>query len=188
MRIRFRASSQGGLPSCPAPRRVHLARPWTQASKPTLRLESSREETCQGASHGHFSTKHASPARWAAALCAFSYDTWPRKTRWMRCSSCFLGPSPLDRQLAAVWLRKGAATAFAHCGCIRSPTHRSLLVLSCVPRTAAVSGRLCSVRFLLDQRPTPFFDCNQAHPFFRSKNKISSSESDGIIISLNNHF
>ena len=42
---------------------------------------------------------------------------------------------------------------------IHSPRHRSLLVLVllCVPRTAAVPGRLCSVTFLLE-RPMPFFD------------------------------
>ena len=55
----------------------------------------------------------------------------------------------VDRQLAVVWLRRGAATAFAHRGCIRQPTDRSLLILLYVPRAAAVFTRLCSARFVL---------------------------------------
>ena len=46
----------------------------------------------------------------------------------------------VHRELVTVWLWRGAATAFARRGCIRSPTHRSLLVHLCVPRTAAVPG------------------------------------------------
>ena len=46
----------------------------------------------------------------------------------------------MDRQLAVVWLWSGAEAAFALRGCLRSPTHRSLLVLLCVPRTAAALG------------------------------------------------
>ena len=74
-------------------------------------------------------------------LYVLSYDTWPRKTGagcaallglWVR--------ARVDRQLAVGWLRRGTATAFAHRGCIRSPTHRSLLVLLRVPRIAAVPG------------------------------------------------
>ena len=60
----------------------------------------------------------------------------------------------VDQQLAVVWLRRGTATAFAHRGCIHSPTHRSLLMLLCVPRTAAVP-RSAQLGFLL---PMPFFD------------------------------
>ena len=45
-------SSQRQLLPRPAPRRVHFARPWTRASKRTLRLLSGREETCRGASRG----------------------------------------------------------------------------------------------------------------------------------------
>ena len=62
--------------------------------------------------------------------------------------SLSLGPSPrrptAGCSLAAV--RRGDCfRAF----CIRSPTHRSVLVILCGSRTAAVPGRLCSVRFLL---------------------------------------
>ena len=53
----------------------------------------------------------------------------------------------VDRQLAVVWLRTGAATAFAHHGCIRTPTHRPLLVLVYTSYCCCI--RLCSVRFLL---------------------------------------
>ena len=37
----------------------------------------------------------------------------------------------VHRELVTVWLWRGAATAFARRGCIRSPTHRSLLVQLC---------------------------------------------------------
>ena len=95
-----------------------------------------------------FSTKHPSPARWAAALCTLVWYVATKDARWVR-SSCSLGPSPRRPTSSCVWLRWGAATAFAHHGCNRSPTHRSLLVLLCALRPAAVSGRLCSVRFYL---------------------------------------
>ena len=80
----------------PAPRRVHFARAWTRASKPTLRLSSGREETCRGASRGtFFSTKHPSPAR-ELLLCVYSRMTRiaTKDARWALCSPCSLGSSP----------------------------------------------------------------------------------------------
>ena len=85
-------------------------------------------------------------------LCVLSYDTQPRKTR-VRCAAR-LGPRSerVDRQLAVVWLRRGAATALAHHGFIRRPTHGSQLVLPCVPRTAAVPGSSQSFFYLIKDR------------------------------------
>ena len=94
-----------------------------------------------------FFNKASEPSTRAAALCVLSHDNVATKdARWVRCSPCSLGPSP-RRSTASCSL-----AAVRHRGCIRSPTHRSLLVLVLlrVPRTAAVPGRLCSVRFLLD--------------------------------------
>ena len=62
-----------------------------------------------------------------------------------------------DRQLAILWLRRDAATAFAHRGCIRISTHRSLLVHLGEPRTATVRVP-GSAQLLLGERPMPFFD------------------------------
>ena len=45
----------------------------------------------------------------------------------------------VDRQLATVGLGRGAATAFAHRGCIRGPRRRSLVVRLRVARTAATA-------------------------------------------------
>ena len=55
-----------------------------------------------------------------------------------------------------MWLRRDASTAFAHRGCILSPTHRDRYSYICVTRTAA--ARLYSLSSLLDERLMPFFD------------------------------
>ena len=55
-------------------------------------------------------------------------------------------PAPTDSSLYC--LRGSTPTALSHHGCIRSPAHRSLLVLLCIPRTAAVPGGLCSNFYL----------------------------------------
>ena len=44
------------------------------------------------------------------------------------------------------------ATTFTHRGCIRSPTHRSLFVLLCVPRTADVRGSAQLYLYLIKDR------------------------------------
>ena len=56
-----------------------------------------------------------------------------------------------------MWVQRDAATAFAHRGCIRISTHRSLLVHLCERRTAAVRVP-GSAQLLLSERPMPFFD------------------------------
>ena len=92
-----------------------------------------------------FSTKHPSQARRPTASGCFCsvYSRLIRShQRRVGCATP-LGlwvRARVDRQLAVVWLRRGAATALAHRGGVRSPTHRSLLALMCVPRTAAVPG------------------------------------------------
>ena len=58
-------------------------------------------------------------------------------------------PAPTDSSLYC--LRGSTPTALSHHGCIRSPAHRSLLVLLCIPRTAAVPGGLCSDFYLTNK-------------------------------------
>ena len=60
------------------------------------RVYTYRGETCRGASHGIYSTKHPCPSRRAATLCVFSFDTYvaTNDARLVLCSSCSLGPSP----------------------------------------------------------------------------------------------
>ena len=82
-------------------------------------------------------------------LCVHSYKTKPRKT--LTGFVPVLGGlvrARVHRELAIVWLWTGAATAFAHGGCIRSPTHRSLLVHLCLPRAAAVPGSPQSISYV----------------------------------------
>ena len=56
----------------------------------------------------------------------------------MRCSSWSLDPSPHRPTTAEVCPRRGAVIAFTRRGCVRNPTHGSLLVpLLYPPRTAA---------------------------------------------------
>ena len=105
-------------------RRVRFARSWTQASNPHFIW------------YFFLSSIRAQRDTYIAAVCTLGRYVATKDARW---AAALLGlevRARVDRQLAAVWLRKGAATAFAHCGCIRSPTHRSLLVLSCVPCAA----------------------------------------------------
>ena len=53
---------------CLAPRRVHFARPWTQASKPAL-TDSGREETCRGVSRGIFFNQASEPRSMTYCCC-----------------------------------------------------------------------------------------------------------------------
>ena len=163
-------SSRRRLLLCLAPRRVHFARSWTQASKPAL-TDSNLATTKRAAALRlvFLSNKHPSPPGWPTycccwCVCTLVWDVATKDARWVRCSSWSLGPRPRPPS-AIVWLWRGAATAFAHRGCIRSTaqnqrghwvcwistsrqnglmwrtyTHRSLLVHLCVPRTAAVPG------------------------------------------------
>ena len=83
-------------------------------------------------------------------LCVYSRMMRSHETRAL-CAVLFLVSyvrARVHRQLAVFWLRRGAATAFAQRGCIRSPTHRSLLVHMFVSRTAAVPGP-AQLRFYL---------------------------------------
>ena len=77
--------------------------------------------------------------------CTLVWYVAAKDARWVRCSSSSLPgtvtkDARVHRQLAiySVWVRRDAATAFAHRGCNRISTHRSLLVHLCEPRTAAV--------------------------------------------------
>ena len=57
-------SSQRRLLLCPAPRRVHFARPWTQAYNPTLTDSSlAAKRRAEARDVVFFSTRHPSPAR-----------------------------------------------------------------------------------------------------------------------------
>ena len=105
---------------------------------------SCREVTCRRASRGPpFKTRglQAQHDDLVLLLCVLSYNirSYERRVRGTR------------RQLAVVTLRRGEASAFPHCGGTRTRTHRSLLVLVCVPTSAAVvHTRLCSGRVLPD--------------------------------------
>ena len=78
---------------CPAPRRVHFARPWTLASKPTLRLWSGCEEPCRGASRGIFFNKASEPRTSCCSVYSRMIRSHEKDARWVRCSPCCLGPS-----------------------------------------------------------------------------------------------
>ena len=94
----------------------------------------------------------ALPSALDSIIQAYAHWVWSgRDETWRGASRGHFSTKQSSPAAYVVWLRWGAATAFAHHGCIHSPTHWSLLVLLCVPGTAAVvPGRLCSVRFLLD--------------------------------------
>ena len=64
-------SSQRRLLLCLAPRRVHFARPWTQASKPALTDSSlaTKRRTCGGASLGIFFNQASFPTTMAYIRC-----------------------------------------------------------------------------------------------------------------------
>ena len=56
-----------------------------------------------------------------------------KDARWVRCSSWSLGPSPRPPTASSiVWMRRDAAIALAHRGCIRSPAHRDRYPHICV--------------------------------------------------------
>ena len=113
-------------------RRVHFARSWTQAPKPVLTDASLPAKVGAEALHVVFSPiKHPSPARGLTDCCCCC-------ARWVGCSSRSLAPRT-RRQLAAVGLGRGVATAFAHLGCFRGLRRRSLVVRLYVARTAAAT-------------------------------------------------
>ena len=64
-----------------------------------------------------------------------------KDARRVRFSSWSLGPrSRPPRARYSLAVERRGETAFSQHGCIRSPTHRSLLVRTCIPGTAAVPG------------------------------------------------
>ena len=143
--------SQRRLLLRPAPRRVHFARPWTRASKHSSLAAKRRADALHVV---FFSTKHPSPAR-ELLLCVYSRMIRSHERRALGALLSFFSRS--EPASTDSWLQSGCGEArrlrlrivvvFIH-----SPRHRSLLVLVllCVPRTAAVPGRLCLARFLLD--------------------------------------
>ena len=92
-------------------RRVHFARPRTRASEPAVTSSSLAEKRRADALHVSFfnNQKLPSPARWLTA--AAVYSRMVRKPRMTRAGCA-------ARQLDVVWLRRGAASVFAHRGCI----------------------------------------------------------------------
>ena len=135
-------------PSGAAPSALRSA--WTQASKPALTdvsLAAKRRAEALQVVFYFFSNQASEPSTttycFCCSCCVYSriIRLTTKATRWVRCSSWSLGPSPRRPTSSCSVLRRGAATAFAHRGCVRSQTHRSLLLLLCVPRTApAVPG------------------------------------------------
>ena len=88
--------SQSRLLPCMAPRRVHFARPWTQASKATLTDCSLTAKRCTGALPCVVSFNQASEPS-SMSCCSVRTLVWfvPRKTRAGYAGlPCFLDPSP----------------------------------------------------------------------------------------------
>ena len=91
-------SSRCRLLLCLAPRRVHFARPWIQASKPALTDCSLTAKRRVEALHlVLFSPTHPSPPQCPTCCCCVCTLVWDVATKdagWVRCSSWWLGPRP----------------------------------------------------------------------------------------------
>ena len=101
--VRFLDSQNPGqrrLPLSPAPRRVHFARPRTQASKPTLTDSTLAAERRAEALHVVVFQPGIRAQHDELLLCVYSrLNVATKDARWVRCFSCSLGPSP--RRLVA---------------------------------------------------------------------------------------
>ena len=117
-------------------RRVHFARPPTQASEPALTASCLAEKRRADALHN----KQASEPRTGCWCCVYSRVIRSHERRALGALLFLVSVrARVDRQLfiVVVWLWRGAASAFAHRGCIRNPT-RGYLHL-CVPRASTAA-------------------------------------------------
>ena len=131
-----KVSGQRRLPLCPAPRRVYFARPGLKhPSLHSLTLVWQRRDVPRRFTW-HFLQASVRAQHDSCCSVCTTVDA-----RWVRCFSCFLRPSPC-RPTASCSLaaeRLGDCVRKSWLYCIRSPTHRSLLVLLCVPLPDALA-------------------------------------------------
>ena len=126
----------------PAPRRVHFARPWTQASKHSSLAAKRRAEASRGIFFQNWvRAQHVS----CCSVCTLAWYLTTKDARWVRCSPCSLGPSPRRPtarcSLAAV--RRGDCVRASWLYLVQRIERYSYICV--LPPTAAVPGRLCSV-------------------------------------------
>ena len=141
-------SSQRRLLLYLAPRRVHLARPWTQASKPALTLVWPRRDVprrfmwyiFQSSIRAHHDDLQL------LCVCSLVWYVGTKDARWVRCSSWSLGPSPRPPTASCY-----SVAAELRGDCVRATwlsnasivTRKSVCIFCCCTR-------FFSVTFLLD--------------------------------------
>ena len=110
--------------------RVNFARPWTKQSTPasTDRVRPRRDVPRRFM--WYFLNQASEPSTMIYRCCCYcAYSRMTRSHERRALGMLFFKVSRSDRQLAVVWLWRGAVTAFEHRGFVRCLTHRPSLVL-----------------------------------------------------------